>query len=84
MPESKSRHPHKHPQQHNDPLHTHTKFQKSRNAIIVAVLFFALLGLGISFFINGTSVTGLMAGFVTGGVVGFLFGYQIHNKLSKK
>ena len=84
MPESKSRHPHKHPQHHAETSGIHSKPKKTNSAIIVAVLFFGLLGLGISFFINGSSIPVLLAGAVTGGLAGFLFGYQINKRISKK
>ena len=84
MPESKTRHPHKHPEHHNKNSNTHPKPKKASRVVIVVVLFFAFLGLGISYFIDGTSIAGLLAGAVVGGIAGFVFGYQIDKSLSKK
>lgn len=84
MPESKSRHPHKHPEHHTKTSNTHPKSKKTSRAIIVAVLFFSFLGLGISYFIDGTSTIGLLTGALAGGIAGFIFGYQIDKSLLKK
>lgn len=84
MPESKARHPHKHPQQHNSHSNSHPKTKKINRIVIVVTLFFALLGLGFSYFLNATSVVGLVAGAVVGGIAGFIFGYQIDKSFSKK
>ncbi len=84
MPESKSRHPHKHSPHYNENSDIHAKPKKANNAIVVAVLFFGLLGLGFSFFINGSSIPVLVAGAVVGGIAGFLFGNQINKKISRK
>jgi hypothetical protein len=84
MPESKNRHPHKHPQHHTKTSNTHPKPKKANRAIIVSVLFCAFLGLGISFFINATNIAGLVAGALIGGIAGFIFGYQVNKSLSEK
>ena len=84
MPESKSRHPHKHIQQHDKPATDHPKHKKANQSIIVAVIFFALIGLGTSFFIDGTSVIGLIAGVLLGAGVGDIFGKQVNKSLMKK
>ena len=84
MPESKSRHSHKHPQHHSETTVVHSKPKKNNSAIVVSVLFFGFLGLGISFFINSSNMTILIAGAVAGGLAGFLFGYQISKRISKK
>lgn len=84
MPQSKSRHSHKHPQSHNKTSNTHPGPKPNNRAIIVAVIFFAFFGLGISFFINASNMLVLIAGAVLGGLAGFLFGYQVKKSLSEK
>lgn len=85
MPQSKNRHPHKHIQhQHNEPTGTHSKPKKTNRSIIVTVIFFSLLGLGISFFIDAKSIMGLLTGAVLGGIAGYIFGYQVNKSLSDK
>jgi F0F1-type ATP synthase assembly protein I len=84
MPESKSRHAHKHPQDHHKTSNTHPKSKKSNRAVIVAVIFFAFLGLGIGFFIDASSIPVLLAGAIVGGFAGFLFGNQVSKSLSEK
>lgn len=84
MPESKARHSHKHPQHHNAASNNHPKAKKTPRIVIVASIFFALLGLGISYFLNAASVGSLLAGAAIGGIAGFIFGYQADKSLSKK
>lgn len=84
MPESKTRHPHKHPEHNNKTSNTHAKSKKASRVVIVVASFFAFLGLGISYFIDGTSITGLLTGALIGGIAGFIFGYQIDKSLLKK
>ena len=84
MPESKSRHQHKHSSQHDKPRAAHAKHKKINQSIIVAVLFFALIGLGISYFIGSSSVIELIIGTLTGGIVGYIFGKQVNKSLLKK
>jgi membrane associated rhomboid family serine protease len=84
MPESKSRHPHKHPSHHDKPPVAHAKHQKTNQSIIVAVIFFALIGLGISYFIGSGSVAGLIIGTLIGGIAGYIFGKQVNKSLLKK
>lgn len=84
MPESKSRHPHKHAHQHIETTSSHPKNKIIRKVTIVVGLFFGLLGLGISYFIDATSTTILLSGAAIGGIIGVIFGYQIDKSLSKK
>jgi 4-hydroxybenzoate polyprenyltransferase len=84
MPESKARHSHKHPQHHNAASNNHPKTKKTPRIVIVAAIFFALLGLGISYFLNAASVGSLLAGAAIGGIAGFIFGHQVNKSLSKK
>lgn len=84
MPQSKNRHPHKHVQQHDHPSGTSAKHKKANQSIIVTVLFFSLIGLGISYFITGTSIIGLLAGTIIGAIAGYIFGKQVNKSLSGK
>lgn len=84
MPESKARHSHKHPHHHTAASNNHPKVKKASRVVIVATVFFALLGFGIGYFLNATSVSGLLAGAIVGGIAGFFFGYQVDKSLSKK
>lgn len=84
MPESKSRQPHKHPHHNADPSIVHNKNKKLGKVSIIIGLFVGLLGLGISFFIDSSSATGLLTGTIVGGLIGLIFGYQIDKSLLKK
>ena len=83
MPESKSRHPHKHIPHHVKPPVAHAKHKKTNQSIIVAVIFFAFIGLGISYFIGNSSVAALIIGTLIGGVAGYIFGKQVNKSLMK-
>jgi len=84
MPQSKSRHPHKHVQQHNKPSDIHPKHKKTNRSIIVSIIFFALIGLGISYFIDGESVLALIIGAIAGCIAGYIFAVQVNKSLLKK
>lgn len=84
MPESKARHPHKHTDHHQKTSNTHPKPKKASRAVIAAVLFCGLLGLGVSYFIDSTSIATLLTGALIGCIAGFIFGYQVDKSLSKK
>lgn len=77
MPQSKNRKPHKH---HADYI-PHKK--KRRSAVPVAIIFCALLALGIAWFAAGPSVVGLILGAVIGGIIGYFAGKQMDNAFSK-
>ena len=83
MPQSKSRHPHKHIQQHK-PSDIAPKHKKTNRSVIVTVIFFALIGLGISYFVAGTDITGLIIGVIAGSIAGYIFAMQVNKSLSKK
>ena len=84
MPQSRSRHPHKHVQQHNKPTDAPPKHKKTNRSIVVTVIFFALIGLGISYFIAGSDITGLIIGLIAGSIAGYLFAMQVNKSLTKK
>jgi membrane protein YqaA with SNARE-associated domain len=85
MPESKTRHPHKHPDHHHpktaEPNQKHKKISRT---IVATVLFCGLLGLGVSFFIAADSVLTLVSGTLLGCIAGYIFGDQVDKSLSKK
>jgi len=84
MPQSKSRHPHKHTTHHNTPGTAIPKPKKTNRSIIVTMIFFGLIGLGISYFLAGDSVIGLIIGAVIGGGVGYIFARQVNKSLVGK
>jgi xanthine/uracil permease len=83
MPQSKSRHPHKHTA-HHETHAAHPKHKKTNQSMVIGVLFFALIGLGISYFTGASSITGLLIGVLIGGVVGYFFAWQVNKSLTKK
>ncbi len=80
MPRSKKRKQHHdfHPQAHA------AKAQKTKSAVLVAGVFFCLLGIGIAYFAAGASLLWLLAGAVAGAAGGYFFGLQIDRSFSKK
>ena len=80
MPQSKKRKPHHDQHQHANPQ----KAAKNNSAVLVAVIFFCLLGIGIAYFAAGSSLLWLMMGAIGGAVAGYFFGHQIDKALSKK
>lgn len=84
MPESKSRHPHKHINQHHTTSEIHAKPKKANRAVIAAVIFFAVLGLCIGLFIDAGSISTLLTSTALGAIAGFFTGYLINKSLSGK
>jgi hypothetical protein len=80
MPQSKKRKQHHefHPPANAD------KVKKGKSAVLVAGIFFSLLGVGIAYFAAGASLLWLLTGAVAGAVAGYFFGHQIDKALSKK
>ncbi len=76
MPQSKSRHAHKHAGQH-PPVQHHVKTAKSNRVVVIATVFCALLGLGIGFFIATDNISTLVWSTLIGAIAGFVFGYQV-------
>lgn len=73
--------------QHNQHLQTPHKVivhRKNNNVVLVSVLIVALLGAGMTFFIMGSNFIWVTVGAIVGGIIGYLFGIQIVNGLSKK
>ena len=80
MPRSKKR---KHHHDHQTPAGL-VKTGKRRSAVLVAAIFFGLLGLGIAYFAAGASVLWLVIGAVVGATAGYFFGHQIDSAAAKK
>ncbi|MBK8521129.1 MAG: hypothetical protein WAT20_11625 [Ferruginibacter sp.] len=80
MAKSKKR---KHHHDFHPPTHA-AKADKTKSAVLVAGIFFSLLGIGIAYFAAGTNVVWLIAGAVLGAVGGYFFGLQIDKSFSKK
>jgi hypothetical protein len=80
MAKSKKR---KHHHDFHPPTHT-AKAQKTKSAVLVAGIFFCLLGIGIAYFASGASLWWLLTGAVVGAVGGYFFGLQIDKSFSKK
>jgi uncharacterized protein HemX len=80
MPQSKKRKPH-HEQSH--PANT-AKSRKNNSAVLVAIIFFSLLGIGIAYFAAGSSTLWLLTGAAGGAVAGYFFGHMIDKSLTKK
>ena len=83
MPRSKKRKQH---HDHHDyhALASREKTGKARRAVVVATVFFGLLGLGIAYFAAGASILWLLAGAVVGAAGGYYFGRQIDRSSSQK
>jgi uncharacterized membrane protein YqgA involved in biofilm formation len=79
MAKSKKR---KHHHDFHPPTHT-TKVQKSKSAVLVASIFFCLLGIGIAYFADGANLLWLLIGAAAGAVGGYYFGLQIDKSFSK-
>ncbi len=76
MPQSKSRHAHKHAGSQQPPQQ-HAKSSKTNRIVVVATFFCALLGLGIGLFSAGDSTLALAVSTAIGAFAGFVFGYQV-------
>ena len=81
MPRSKQRKHHH--DQHHHPAGP-KKENKTRSAVMVAIIFFALLGMGIAFFATDSSILWMLLGALMGGVGGYFFGKQIDRSLANK
>jgi hypothetical protein len=80
MPQSKKR---KHHHESHPPANAQ-KTKKGKSAVLVAGIFFSLLGIGIAYFAAGASLLWLLTGAAAGAVAGYFFGHQIDKALSKK
>ena len=82
MPQSKNRPGHHH--------HAQTRPQRAGNPkgkgspVIIAVLFFVVLGFGISYFVAGGSTSALLVGGIVGAACGYIFGQQLNQTISRK
>lgn len=80
MPRSKKR---KHHHDHSSSA-SFVKSPKKRSAVLVASVFFGLLGMGIAFFAAGSSIPWLFAGVIAGAFAGYFFGRQIDRAAANK
>ena len=80
MAKSKKR---KHHHDFHPPTHTN-KEQKGKSAVLVAGIFFCLLGIGIAYFASGANMLWLLVGGAVGSVAGYFFGLEIDKSFSKK
>ena len=80
MPKSKQRKHH----HHDHPSAPHpVKPGKARSIVPVAIFFFALIGLGITFFAAGASPLLLILGVAAGGALGYFFGKQMDKSFTR-
>ena len=83
MPQSKNRPGHH--QHHPHPATPHRGKPKAKaSPVIITVLFFALLGFGISYFVAGGSASALLIGGIVGVACGYIFVQQLTKTISKK
>ena len=59
------------------------KSKKNRSAVVAAVIFFSVIGMGIAFFATDSTVW-IIAGIVAGAAGGYFFGKQLDKSFSKK
>ena len=81
MPQSRKRKPHHH-QAAPDAIHE-TRVKKG-SAVLVVVIFFALIGISIAYFTAGPDPLWLIIGIIGGAVAGYFFGKQLDKSFSKK
>ena len=82
MPQSKKRH-HSHHPQHHDTHVNKPAISKTSRMMKAGIIFFAVLGLLVSYFIAGTDTIWLIAGTAIGAVAGYLFSKQMNKTFSK-
>ena len=80
MPQSKKR---KHHHEHHQAANAE-KVKKNKSAVLVAGIFFCLLGIGITYFAAGATLVWLVIGAVAGAIAGYFFGHQIDKAMAKR
>lgn len=83
MPRSKTRKNH---HDYRPPVNA-VKSKKNRSAVSASIVFFGLAGIGIAWFAAGNNdlwLIWLIAGAITGTIMGYFFGHQIDRSFSKK
>ena len=80
MPQSKKR---KHHHEYHPPANA-VKSAKNKSAVLVGIIFLALIGAGIAFFAFGSGPLSLVGGALVGAIGGYFFGHQIDKSFSKK
>jgi len=81
MPQSKKRKGH---HEHHGDAALATKEIKKGGAVIVMSIFFAVIGLGIAYFVSDDSIVWLGLGVVAGAAAGYVLGKQLDRSFSKK
>lgn len=83
MPKSKTRKNH----HHYTPPGNAVKSRKNKSAVSVGIVFFALLGMGIGYFADGSSqwwFLWVLIGAIIGAIGGYYFGRQLDKSFAKK
>ena len=80
MPKSKTR---KHHHDYKQPPNA-VKSKKNRSAVLFAVIFCGIIGIGMAFFAFDSSPLWLVVGAAVGAGVGYLAGKQLNKSFSKK
>ncbi len=80
MPRSKQR---KHHHEYRPPANA-VKAKKNKSAVLAALIFFGLIGIGIAFFAAGSDPLWLILGAAAGVTGGYFFGKQVDRSFSKK
>ena len=86
MPQSKKRHHHHHHQHHQQQHHVPADQQKSvkpNRLINAGMIFFAVLGFLISYFVGDGDISWLLAGTAGGAILGYFFAKQMNKTFSK-
>lgn len=81
MPQSKKR-PHAHPQQHLAP-NNKTGVKKNNKLTAIAIIFFGLIGLGMSFFMADGNIIWMIIGAILGTAAGYIFANEMMKTFSK-
>ena len=81
MPQSKKR-THTHPQQHHI-SNNKTGVKKNNKLIVIAVMFFGLIGLGMSYFISDGNIIWMIIGTILGVAAGYIFANELTKTFSK-
>ncbi|HOZ79126.1 MAG TPA: hypothetical protein PLY34_14115 [Ferruginibacter sp.] len=84
MPQSKKRQHHHQQHQHPHVPGNPQPATSSNKVTNAGMIFFAILGLLISYFMAGSDIKWLIAGAVGGGAIGYLFARQMNRTFSKK
>ena len=84
MPQSKKRPHHHHQQQHSHVPGDQQPAALSNKVTNAGMIFFAILGLLVTYFMAGSDIIWLIAGTAGGGAIGYFFARQMNKTFSKK